>query len=131
MFFVKFVKFYRLSFLQKTVGRLLPISSNNSDISLALTTINLLTLFLGPSQWAARKQFTVFVSRIFKITKVEGNIFCGWVRRNERKRAFSRSKSVLQKQRSEIFGKAHRKTPVKEFFFSLKVRNFTDFTDFF
>ena len=42
---VKFVKFYRISFLlsslislflQKTAGRLLPISSNISDISLGL-----------------------------------------------------------------------------------------------
>ena len=46
---------------------------------------------LGPPQRAVRKQFTVFVSKIFKITKVEGNIFCGWGRLNEQKRVFSKS----------------------------------------
>ena len=40
MFFMKFVKFYRISFSQKTAGRLLPISSNISDILLALLAIN-------------------------------------------------------------------------------------------
>ena len=36
----KFVKCYEISFLQKTAGRLIPISSNISDLSLALLTIN-------------------------------------------------------------------------------------------
>ena len=48
IFFVKFVKFYRIS---------------------------LLAVCLGSPQRA--------VSKIFKIIKVEGNIFCGWGRRNE------------------------------------------------
>ena len=41
--FVKFLKFYGISFLQKTAGRLLPISSNISNISLALYAINQLS----------------------------------------------------------------------------------------
>ena len=41
--FVRFVKFYRMSFLQKTAGRLLPVSSNISDISLALLALNQLS----------------------------------------------------------------------------------------
>ena len=57
------VKFYRISFLQKTAGRLLLVSSNISGISVA--------------QSAVLKQLTVFVSKIFKIAKVEGNIICG------------------------------------------------------
>ena len=50
---------------------------------------------LPPSSYApkraVRKQFTVFFLNIFKITKVEGNIFCGWGRRKEQKKVFSRS----------------------------------------
>ena len=49
-FFVKFVQFYRISFLQKTAGRLLPISSNISDISLALLAINQLRYSLRLSK---------------------------------------------------------------------------------
>ena len=37
---VKFVKFYRISFLQETARRLLLLSSNISDISLALLAVN-------------------------------------------------------------------------------------------
>ena len=78
--FVKFVKFYTISFLQEAAGRLLPI---------AVLAINqILTVCLGPPQWAARRQFTVFVSKIFKITKVEGNVFYGWGRRNEEKKRY-------------------------------------------
>ena len=67
--FVKFVKFYTISFLQEAAGRLLPI---------AVLAINqILTVCLGPPQRAVRRQFTVFVSKIFKITKVEGNVFYG------------------------------------------------------
>ena len=43
MLFVKFVKFYRFSILHNTAVRLLPISSNFSDISLSLLAINLAT----------------------------------------------------------------------------------------
>ena len=49
-FFVKFVQFYRISFLQKTAWRLLPISSNISDISLALLAINQLRYSLRLSK---------------------------------------------------------------------------------
>ena len=55
------------------------------------STQSQLTVCLGPPQGTIRKQFTVFVSKIFKIAKVEGHIFCGWGRRNELKRVFSRS----------------------------------------
>ena len=41
--FVKFAKFYRISFLQKTAGRLVLISCNISDISLTLLAINQLS----------------------------------------------------------------------------------------
>ena len=97
MFFVKFKKFYRISFLQKTAGWLLPISSNILDISLALLAINQhiksqLTVCLGPPQRAVRKQFTVFVSKIFEITKVEGNVFfLAQVNATSKKGLFSRS----------------------------------------
>ena len=40
----------------------------------------------GPPQRAVCKQFTVFVSKIFKITKVEGNVFSGSGLRNEQKK---------------------------------------------
>ena len=43
MFFVKFVKFYRISFLQKTAGGLIPLSSNILDISFTLLAINQLS----------------------------------------------------------------------------------------
>ena len=92
MFFVKFVKFYRISFLQKTAGRLLPISSNILDISLALLAINQLShSWLGPPQRAVEKQFTVLVSKMFKVTKVEGNIL--WLRSMWRT-----NKGIWQKQ---------------------------------
>ena len=42
----------------------------------------------GPPQRAVCKQFTVFVSKIFKITKVEGNVFSGSGRRNEQKKGY-------------------------------------------
>ena len=42
-FFVEFVKFYKISFSQKTVRQLLPISSNILDISLTLLAINQLS----------------------------------------------------------------------------------------
>ena len=118
--FFKFVKFYRILFGQKKAERLLPISSNISHISLALLAINQLShSWLGPLQRAVCKQFTMFVSKMFKITKVEGNNFCGWGRRNEQKRVFSRRVT-----RSEILGKTHKKTPVQESFFSLYAWNF-------
>ena len=41
--FVKFAKFYRISFLRKTAGRLVLISCNISDISLTLLAINQLS----------------------------------------------------------------------------------------
>ena len=40
---VKFMNFYRASFHQNTAGRLLLISSNILDVSLALSAINLLS----------------------------------------------------------------------------------------
>ena len=67
-----FCRIYRKK--KKTAGRLLLISSNILDISLALLAI---ADCLGPPKRAARKQFTMFASKIFKITKVEGNIFRG------------------------------------------------------
>ena len=119
MHFLKFVKFYRISILQKTDGRLLSISSNISDISFALLAINQqLTVYLGPPQRTVCKQVTVFVAKIFKITKVEGHIFCGWGRCNKQKRVFSRSSHpdvFCKKKRSEVFAKTHRKT-LKSFF---------------
>ena len=78
MHFLKFVKFYRISILQKTAGRLLSISSNISDICALLAINQQLTVYLGPPQRTVCKQVTVFVAKIFKITKVEGHIFL-WV----------------------------------------------------
>ena len=81
---------------QQRFGHIIYSSSNKS-------TQSRLTVFLGPPQRPVRKQFTVFFSKIFKITKFEGNILCGRGRRNEQKRIFSRSsqtgfakKSVLK-----------------------------------
>ena len=80
MHFLKFVKFYRISILQKTAGRLLSISSNISDICALLAINQQLTVYLGPPQRTVCKQVTVFVAKIFKITKVEGHIiFVGGV----------------------------------------------------
>ena len=64
--------------LQKTAGGLLLIY-NIYDMSLALLASNSsqLTVCLGPPQRTAPKQSTVFLSKIFQITKVEGHIFCG------------------------------------------------------
>ena len=45
-----------------------------------------LTICLGPPKRAARKQFRVFISKIFKIIEVEGNVFSSWGRRNEQKK---------------------------------------------
>ena len=78
MHFLKFVKFYRISILQKTAGRLLSISSNISDICALLAINQQLTVYLGPPQRTVCKQVTVFVAKIFKVTKVEGHIFL-WV----------------------------------------------------
>ena len=78
MHFLKFVKFYRILILQKTAGRLLSISSNISDICALLAINQQLTVYLGPPQRTVCKQVTVFVAKIFKITKVEGHIFL-WV----------------------------------------------------
>ena len=69
---------------QQRFGHIIYSSSNKS-------TQSRLILFLGPLQSTVRKQFTVFFSKIFKITKFEGNILCGRGRRNEQKRIFSRS----------------------------------------
>ena len=67
-------------------------SSNISETPLALLAINQLSRsWLGPPLGAIRKQFTMFVSKIFKITKAEGNNFCGWGWRNKQKRVFSKS----------------------------------------
>ena len=128
MFSMKFVKFYRILFLQKTAGRLLSISCNISDISLALLTINQLSnSWLGSPQRDVRKHFTVFVSKVFKTTKIEGNYFCGCGQPNKQKKVFSRSShpESSAKKRSEIFGKTHRKTPAQESFFSLYAWNFS------
>ena len=90
-FFAKFVKFYRISFLQKAAGRLFLISHNISDMSLALLATNQLSYsWLSVQDLSFRKQFTVFDSKIFKITKVEGNISFGWGRR---RKFFSRKRS--------------------------------------
>ena len=100
MFSVKFVKFYRISLLQKTAGRLLSISCNISDISLALLTINQLSnSWLGPPQRDVRKHFTVFVSKVFKTTKIEGNYFCGCGQPNKQKKVLAEAvtQRVLQK----------------------------------
>ena len=69
------MKFYRILFLQKTAGRLLLVSSNILDRPVSLLALNQLshTFCLEPPQRAARKQFTLFASKNFKITKVEGN----------------------------------------------------------
>ena len=47
---------------------------------------------------------------MFKITKIEVDV-------TEKKGYLA--EAVLQKKRSEIFGKTHRKIPVQESFFSL------------
>ena len=127
MFFVKLVKFYRISIVQKKAGQLLPISSNIWEILLARLAINQFSRsLLGPPLGAIRKQFTMFVSKIFKITKVEGNNFCGWVWRNKKGYlAKAATQRCFAKKRSERFGKPHRKTPVQETFFSLYAWNVT------
>ena len=45
-----------------------------------------LNVCLGSPQSAVRKQFTVFVSKIFKMTKVEGNVYSGWGQCNKQKK---------------------------------------------
>ena len=50
-----------------------------------------MTVCLEPPQRAVCKHIAVFVSKVFKIAKVEGNIFCGLGQRNEQKRVLSRS----------------------------------------
>ena len=72
------VKFYKISFLQKTAGGLLKISSNILDIACSISnklTQSQLTVCLGPPQRTVRKQFTVFVLKTFKITKIERIVF--------------------------------------------------------
>ena len=108
MFSVKFVKFYRILFLQKTAGRLLSISCNISDISLALLTINQLSnSWLGPPERAVCKHFTVFVSKVFKTTKVEGNIFVAVVSLTNKKMYLAEAvtQRVLQKSVREYLVK--------------------------
>ena len=73
-----------LIFFQQHFGHITCSISNESTQSQR-------TVCLEPPQRAVRKQIAMFVSKIFKIAKVEGNIFCGWGRRNELKRVFSRS----------------------------------------
>ena len=82
-----------------------------------------LTVCLGPPQRAVRKQLSVFVSKIFIIIKVEGNVFLAEVDATNKKSVFSRrshAKVFSQKKRSEIFAKTRRKTSVQESFFSLQ-----------
>ena len=101
---------------QQRFGHIIYSSSNKS-------TQSPLIVFLGPLQSTVRKQFTVFFSKIFKITKFEGNILCGRGRRNEQKRIFSRSSyqtCFCKKKCSEIFGKTHRKTSVQEPFLAFR-----------
>ena len=50
------------------------------------STLSQLSVCLGFPQSAVRKQFTVFVSKIFKITKVEGNVYSGWGPCNKQKK---------------------------------------------
>ena len=50
------------------------------------STLSQLNVCLGSLQSAVPKQFTVFVSKIFKITKVEGNVYSGWGRCNKQKK---------------------------------------------
>ena len=78
-----------------------------------------LTVCAGPPQRAGCKQSSVFVSKIFKITKVEGNVFLVEVEVTIKKGVFSRSSHTevfCQKKRSEILGKTHKKTPAQESF---------------
>ena len=87
--FVKFMKSYRISFLQKTPAIASDFQHHFGHITSSINTK--LSLSRSSTKSYIPKQFTVFVSKIFKITKVEGNIFCGWGQRNEKNRVFSRS----------------------------------------
>ena len=107
---MKFVKFYRTHFYRRQLG----------DCFRFLATVRTYRLNIVKADWLSKnskksrpKELTVLVSKVFKITKVEGNIFCGWGRRSEQKWILSRSShSDLFQLRSEIFGKTHRKISV-------------------
>ena len=114
MFLVKFVKFYRIWLLQKTAGG--SASDFQQHFGYIICCISSksyqsqLTVGLELSQRVVCKQFTVFVSKIFKKTKVEGHIFCGWGRHNKKGYlAEAITQRCLQEKRFETFGKTHRK----------------------
>ena len=96
MCFVKFVKFYRnLNFTEDSLATASDFQQHFGHITCSInnkSTQSQLAVCLGPPKLfarAARKHFTVFVSKIFKITKVEGHIFCGRGCRNKHKRVLA------------------------------------------
>ena len=114
--FVKFAKFYRISFLQKTAGRLVPISSNISDISLTLLAINQLS-----HNCLSRTSTKSGSLAIHSVNWLKENFFLAEVELRTKNGYLA---EALTQKRSEIFGKTHGKTPVLESFFSLQAWNF-------
>ena len=105
------VKFNRRSFLQNTAVRLLLISWNIFNVSLALSAINQFSHTGCLGLWEKRSKCLLWkYLKQNEKTKVNGNIL--WLRLSPlQKQSPGRD---LQKRCFRIFGKTYRKTPLTE-----------------